>query len=240
LPTIWTSDSLIDYPTGEALTSSSGHQSSSTILTFRFFRSEFTNGDLIGGKFHRKVAKLNANIIHLCASQGVLHNHIQPRRTVPNLLLLFDSCFADLGRWVKANFPQNQFLSNSECMEQRVNNRKCLFFFSSRGPFEVASQLAKSMEQSIEKDLVIYEEDSSESEADWSESNFPSDWENVQRGTITEEMSAESMTAHNNQSYFQSSYQQNSDIFLRSRSTASTGGAGIISSVTSFFKGWGS
>jgi len=95
------------------------------------------------------------------------------------------------------------------------------------------------MEQSIEKDLVIYEEDSSESEADWSDSNFPSDWENVQRGTITEEMSAENMTAHNNQSYFQSSYQQQSDIFLRSRSTT-FGGGGIVSSVTSFFKGWGS
>lgn len=89
------------------------------------------------------------------------------------------------------------------------------------------------MEQSIEKDLVIFEEDSSESETDWSDSNFPSDWENVQRGTITEEISAENMVARNNQSYFQSSYQQQSDIFLRSRTNVSSGG-GIISSVTSF------
>jgi hypothetical protein len=95
------------------------------------------------------------------------------------------------------------------------------------------------MEESIEKDLVIFEEDSSESEADWSDSNFPSDWENVQRGTITEEMSAQNMTAHNNQSYFQSvapssltHYQSHS--FTRSR--ASTTG-GLVSSVISFFKG---
>jgi len=108
-----------------------------------------------------------------------------------------------------------------------------------RGPFEVGSQLAKSMEESIEKDLVIYEEDSSESEADWSDSNFPSDWENVQRGTITEEMSAQNMTAHNNQSYSQSMspsspthYQ--SESFTRSRASIS---GGLMSSVISFFKG---
>lgn len=91
------------------------------------------------------------------------------------------------------------------------------------------------MEESIEKDLVIFEQDSSDSENDSSDSNFPSDWENVQRGTISDEVSAENMTYHN-QSYFLSSSPSSlqSDLFVRSRQNS----GGFVSSVTSFFRGW--
>jgi hypothetical protein len=69
--------------------------------------SEFTNGDLNGGKFNRKVAKLNANVIHLCASQGVHPSYLQPRKTLSNLLLLFDPAQADLGRCRVVTFKRS-------------------------------------------------------------------------------------------------------------------------------------
>lgn len=117
----------------------------------------------------------------------------------------------------------------------------------SRGPFEVASQLAKSMEDSIEKDLVIFpsqeetEETSSEAE-DW----VPSDWETINRAAVAEEWgvlemakaAAESPTA--NTSYFG---QFGSSSIYRSGSANSLGSGGtnhgLLSSVTSFFRGWG-
>ncbi|CAL8080373.1 unnamed protein product [Orchesella dallaii] len=170
-------------------------------LPHRLSYTEFANGDL-ATKFNRKVAKLNANIVHLCASQGIAPTFLHPRQTISNLLLLFDPEHADLGR---------------------------------RGPFEVSIQLAKSMEDSIEKDLVIFEEDRSESDSDWNDS-FPSDWENVQRGAI-EEFSLQEMT---NQSYCQSVSTYQTDSFARSRNatTASMMTGGLVSSVTSFFRGW--
>jgi len=69
-------------------------------LPHRLSFSEFTNGDLLGSKFTRKVAKLNANIIHLCGSQGIPSSFLEPRRTISNLLLLFDPEISDLGRYI--------------------------------------------------------------------------------------------------------------------------------------------
>lgn len=177
-------------------------------LPHRLSYTEFTNGDL-AAKFNRKVAKLNANVVHLCASQGVAPTFLQPRKTVPNLLMLFDPSAADLGR---------------------------------RGPFEVSMQLAKSMEDSIEKDLVIFDSGDDRSLSDsegWSDS-FPSDWENVQRGALLEEYSLHEMTNQQQQSYYQQSSMGGYDSFARSRNnptTASISG-GLVNSVTSFFRGW--
>jgi hypothetical protein len=109
-----------------------------------------------------------------------------------------------------------------------------------RGPFEVASQLAKSMEDSIEKDLVFFEE--SESDTDWSDSTFPSDWETINRGAICEEYGLQEMS---NQSYLQRSPSSfnaftNMDSYSldRSRNPGQVGGNGLLSSVASFFRGW--
>lgn len=107
-----------------------------------------------------------------------------------------------------------------------------IFCMRRRGPFEVAIQLAKSMEDSIEKDLVIYDEDSSDS--DECGDYFPSDWETVHRGAVTEEMSQlQCMTRQ--QSYMQST--MDSESFLRSRTQAGIA-SNLVSSVTSFFRGW--
>jgi len=104
----------------------------------------------------------------------------------------------------------------------------------------MSPQLAKSMENSIEKDSVIYEEESSESE-DWSDSYFPSDWENVQRGMISDVQCLQNL---HNQSFFQnmnpqalSQQQSEMSSFTRSKS-ANTISGGLLSSFSSFFK-WG-
>ncbi|XP_021963931.1 beclin 1-associated autophagy-related key regulator isoform X2 [Folsomia candida] len=170
-------------------------------LPHRLSYSEFRNGDLVNGKFNKKVAKLNANVIHLCSSQGIHATSLQPRKTISNLLLLFDPEQADLGR----------------------------------GPFEVASQLAKSMEDSIEKDLVIYEEGSCDSDTEWNDSTFPSDWETINRAAVCEEFSLQEMKAAECAS---PTLSFTTDSFYRSSSANSLAGTGLLSSVTSFFRGW--
>lgn len=174
---------------------------------YSFHFSEFRNGDLINGKFNKKVAKLNANVIHMCSSQGIHATSLQPRKTIPNLLLLFDDEQADLGR---------------------------------RGPFEVASQLAKSMEDSIEKDLqiVVFNEGDA-SDEEW----FPSDWETINRGAVEEEFGlgvVEEMKATELPSPIgNTSFMGNSSSSMfRSSSANSLGGGGLLSSVTSLFR-WG-
>lgn len=49
-------------------------------------------------QFSYNVAKLNANVIYLCISQGVDISLIQSQRTLKNLLLLFNLNLCDLGR----------------------------------------------------------------------------------------------------------------------------------------------
>lgn len=49
-------------------------------------------------QFSYNVAKLNANVIHLCVSQGVDVSLLNPQRTLKNLMLLFNLNISDLGR----------------------------------------------------------------------------------------------------------------------------------------------
>ncbi|XP_022254297.1 beclin 1-associated autophagy-related key regulator-like [Limulus polyphemus] len=60
--------------------------------------SEFCSHELTEKQFAHKVAKLNANVLHLCLSQNVASSLLSPRQTVPNLLLLLDSSISSLGR----------------------------------------------------------------------------------------------------------------------------------------------
>ncbi|XP_076321785.1 beclin 1-associated autophagy-related key regulator-like isoform X1 [Tachypleus tridentatus] len=60
--------------------------------------SEFCSHELTEEQFAHKVAKLNANVLHLCLSQNVDSNLLSPRRTIPNLILLLDPNVSDLGR----------------------------------------------------------------------------------------------------------------------------------------------
>lgn len=49
-------------------------------------------------QFSYNVAKLNANVIHLCVSQGVDVSLLNPHRTLKNLILLLNINISDLGR----------------------------------------------------------------------------------------------------------------------------------------------
>lgn len=170
-------------------------------------------------------------MIHLCSSQGIHATSLQPRKTISNLLLLFDPEQADLGRLVKL------------CIKTKykplfVQHPVIYHFFPvcRRGPFEVASQLAKSMEDSIEKDLVIYEEPgNSDSDPDWNDSTFPSDWETINQAAICEEFSLQEMKAAECAS---PTLSFTSGSIYRSSSNNSLSGTGLFSSVTSFFRGW--
>jgi len=173
-------------------------------LPHRLSYSEFANGNLSNGKFSRKVAKLNANVIHLCSSQGIHATSLQPRKTISNILLMFDPEQSDLGR---------------------------------RGPFEVALQLAKSMEDSLEKDLVICEEGPPDSDSEWS---VPSDWETINRAAVYEEFGLHEMNKATElvPSPTISFMMADSSIISRSQSANSLAGTGLLSSFTSLFRGW--
>lgn len=51
-------------------------------------------------QFSRRVARLNANILHLCFSQNTNLNCLRPSETIHNILQLIDSENTDLGRYV--------------------------------------------------------------------------------------------------------------------------------------------
>lgn len=63
-------------------------------LDLRTFNRELLNEI----QFSHNVAKLNANIIHLCVSQGVDVSLLSPQKTLKNLLHLFNLNISDLGR----------------------------------------------------------------------------------------------------------------------------------------------
>lgn len=60
--------------------------------------SEFCGHELSEQQFFHKVAKLNANILHLCLSQNVDPLILHPKQTILNLLLLLNPETSDLGR----------------------------------------------------------------------------------------------------------------------------------------------
>lgn len=60
--------------------------------------SDFCSNELGKGKFMKKVARLNWNVLHLCFSQNVNPNLLKPESTLANILLLLDQTVSDLGR----------------------------------------------------------------------------------------------------------------------------------------------
>jgi beclin 1-associated autophagy-related key regulator len=51
-------------------------------------------------QFAHKVAKLNYNVLHLCYTQNVSLELLQPARTLHNILLLLNTEVSDLGRYI--------------------------------------------------------------------------------------------------------------------------------------------
>uniref|UniRef100_A0AAG5DKI6 Beclin 1-associated autophagy-related key regulator n=1 Tax=Anopheles atroparvus TaxID=41427 RepID=A0AAG5DKI6_ANOAO len=65
------------------------------LLPFRVAYSDFCTTALPEAQFTRKVARLNADIVHLCHTQGCRLNDMNPTHTLANVLCLLKS--ADLG-----------------------------------------------------------------------------------------------------------------------------------------------
>ena len=68
------------------------------ILPARMDLDMFSRELLNDSQFSYNVAKLNANVIHLCVSQGVDISLLNSQRTLKNMMLLFNINICDLGR----------------------------------------------------------------------------------------------------------------------------------------------
>lgn len=60
--------------------------------------SDFCGHEMTDTQFALRVAKLNSNVLHLCYTQNVNPELLQPARTLHNILLLLNTEVSDLGR----------------------------------------------------------------------------------------------------------------------------------------------
>lgn len=65
-----------------------------------FISSDFCSSDMNKLQFSRRVARLNANILHLCFTQNTNLGSLRPSETLHNILQLLDTETSDLGRCV--------------------------------------------------------------------------------------------------------------------------------------------
>ncbi|XP_065083127.1 beclin 1-associated autophagy-related key regulator [Ochlerotatus camptorhynchus] len=68
-------------------------------LPYKVSYSDFCTTALSEAQFNRKVARLNANILYLCYTQGCRLNELRPTHTLENVQRLMNSTHADLGRF---------------------------------------------------------------------------------------------------------------------------------------------
>ncbi|XP_044728894.1 beclin 1-associated autophagy-related key regulator isoform X2 [Chrysoperla carnea] len=67
-------------------------------LPYKMTYSDFSSGYMSEGQFARRVARLNANVLHLCFSQSVNPYLLRPTATIHNILCLINPELSDLGR----------------------------------------------------------------------------------------------------------------------------------------------
>lgn len=79
-------------------------------LPYKVTYSDFCTTALSEAQFNRKVARLNANILYLCYTQGCRLNELRPTHTLENVQKLMNSTHADLGRFgpMDRNFCLNE------------------------------------------------------------------------------------------------------------------------------------
>ncbi|XP_023233132.1 beclin 1-associated autophagy-related key regulator-like [Centruroides sculpturatus] len=83
--------------------------------------SEFCGHELSEQQFFHKVAKLNANVVHLCLSQNVKPDLIHPKETILNLLLLLNPKISDLGRCGPISIDEKLFTSMNGSLLKDLN-----------------------------------------------------------------------------------------------------------------------
>jgi len=67
-------------------------------LPYKMAYSDFCSSDMAEDRFARRVARLNANVLHLCFTQNVPLHLIQPAATIHNIIQLIDPTNVNLGR----------------------------------------------------------------------------------------------------------------------------------------------
>ncbi|XP_059471775.1 beclin 1-associated autophagy-related key regulator [Neocloeon triangulifer] len=111
------------------------------------YYSDFCQHEMTDQQFARRVARLNANVLHLCFSQNISPSVLHPTRTLHNLLQLFNKDVSDLGR---------------------------------QGPVEVDTDLVRSLEEQLIRDLEAFDGDEEETCSDGEEEDYlPGEWESV-------------------------------------------------------------
>ncbi|XP_066158915.1 beclin 1-associated autophagy-related key regulator [Euwallacea fornicatus] len=77
-------------------------------LPYKMVYSDFSSTTLKECQFNKRVARLNANILHLCVSQNVDLSSLSPTLTIHNILQLRDNESAELGRQGPVEFNETQ------------------------------------------------------------------------------------------------------------------------------------
>lgn len=84
-------------------------------LPYKLSYSDFCTTALSEAQFNRKVARLNANILYLCYTQGCRLNELRPTHTLENLQKLMNPTHANLGRLgpMDRNFCLNELADSA-------------------------------------------------------------------------------------------------------------------------------
>ncbi|XP_039443514.1 beclin 1-associated autophagy-related key regulator [Culex pipiens pallens] len=84
-------------------------------LPYKLAYSDFCTTALSEAQFNRKVARLNANILYLCYTQGCRLNELRPTHTLENLQKLMNPTHANLGRLapMDRNFCLNELADSA-------------------------------------------------------------------------------------------------------------------------------
>lgn len=95
------------------------------ILPARLETETFNRELLNDLHFSYNVAKLNANVIHLCVTQGIDVSLLNPPRTLKNLMFLFNLNLSDLGRRPIIELVDNEEVARR--IEEQLSNDLTLY-----------------------------------------------------------------------------------------------------------------
>lgn len=132
--------------------------------------SDFCGTELSEQKFAKRVARLNWNVLHLCFSQNVSPEILQPNHTLSNILHLLNTQVSDLGRY--------KFISVSPTYLLLWLSIFFICIFR-QGPLYIDPMLAMSVEDQLQRDLAQASEDVDSCSEDESDALIHKEWENV-------------------------------------------------------------
>nr|CAD7405311.1 unnamed protein product [Timema poppensis] len=134
--------------------------------------SDFCGHEMSDPTFARRVAKLNANVLHLCFLQNVEPERLHSTHTLHNVLNLLDT--TTTGEHLPVDGSEEMRSGAQKLFCSRGGSKLCLVSVK-QGPLEVDPVQARSLEDQLTHDLNLNEGSGSEDESD----NLPWEWETV-------------------------------------------------------------